>query len=114
MQEQKYLSRDERQPAFRFAASIPGPVLTAAGSWARPCLSLAASPHFCLPAAAASSDCGATGSRVQLLQAVDTEHTADSVEWCPLQGCRRLLACGTYQLRKPENEVRRGPRPGAS
>uniref|UniRef100_A0A671EUA9 Uncharacterized protein n=1 Tax=Rhinolophus ferrumequinum TaxID=59479 RepID=A0A671EUA9_RHIFE len=32
--------------------------------------------------------------------AADTEYTADSVEWCPLEGCRRLLACGTYQLRE--------------
>lgn len=37
------------------------------------------------------------------LQTVDTELTADSVEWCPLQGCRHLLACGTYQLRRPED-----------
>uniref|UniRef100_A0A8C4M1B9 Diphthine methyltransferase n=1 Tax=Equus asinus TaxID=9793 RepID=A0A8C4M1B9_EQUAS len=46
----------------------------------------------------------ATGSRVLLLQTVDTEYTADSVEWCPLEGCRHLLACGTYQLRKPEDQ----------
>ncbi|EFB20909.1 hypothetical protein PANDA_015786, partial [Ailuropoda melanoleuca] len=38
------------------------------------------------------------------LQAVDTEYTADSVEWCPLEGCRHLLACGTYQLQKPEDQ----------
>ena len=38
------------------------------------------------------------------MQAVDTEHTVDSVEWCPLEGCRHLLACGTYQLRKPEDQ----------
>ncbi|XP_011812779.1 PREDICTED: diphthine methyltransferase [Colobus angolensis palliatus] len=37
------------------------------------------------------------------LQTVDTELTADSVEWCPLRGCRHLLACGTYQLRRPED-----------
>uniref|UniRef100_A0A452RC07 Diphthamide biosynthesis 7 n=1 Tax=Ursus americanus TaxID=9643 RepID=A0A452RC07_URSAM len=42
--------------------------------------------------------------RVRLLQAVDTEYTADSVEWCPLEGCRHLLACGTYQLQKPEDQ----------
>ncbi|CAN0518944.1 unnamed protein product [Rangifer tarandus platyrhynchus] len=42
------------------------------------------------------------GSLSTLLQAVDTEHTVDSVEWCPLPGCRHLLACGTYQLWKPE------------
>jgi len=38
------------------------------------------------------------------LQAVDTEYTAASVEWCPLEGCRHLLACGAYQLRKPEDQ----------
>ncbi|EHB08212.1 WD repeat-containing protein 85 [Heterocephalus glaber] len=43
------------------------------------------------------------GSRLRQLQAVDTEFTADAVEWCPLEGCRRLLACGTYQLRGPES-----------
>ena len=54
-------------------------------------------------AAAASSECAGADGRVQLLQAVDTEHTVDSVEWCPLAGCRHLLACGTYQLWKPED-----------
>ncbi|XP_029418426.1 diphthine methyltransferase isoform X2 [Nannospalax galili] len=39
------------------------------------------------------------------LQAVDTELTADSVEWCPLEGCRHLLACGTYQLHAPEDQA---------
>lgn len=42
------------------------------------------------------------GRCARVLQTVDTEFTADSVEWCPLEGCRHLLACGTYQLRKPE------------
>uniref|UniRef100_A0A452G7X8 Diphthamide biosynthesis 7 n=1 Tax=Capra hircus TaxID=9925 RepID=A0A452G7X8_CAPHI len=44
-----------------------------------------------------------------LLQAVDTELTVDSVEWCPLAGCRHLLACGTYQLWKPEGRPADGP-----
>ncbi|XP_040819207.1 diphthine methyltransferase isoform X3 [Ochotona curzoniae] len=48
------------------------------------------------------------GGRLQLQQAVDTELTADSVEWCPLQGRRHLLACGTYQLRAPGAQVRGG------
>ncbi|KAG8518612.1 Diphthine methyltransferase [Galemys pyrenaicus] len=52
--------------------------------------------------AALASDCWAGGSRLRLLQTVDTEYTADSVEWCPLEGYRHLLACGTYQLRKEE------------
>uniref|UniRef100_A0A8C8Y5J8 Diphthine methyltransferase n=1 Tax=Panthera leo TaxID=9689 RepID=A0A8C8Y5J8_PANLE len=48
---------------------------------------------------------GAGGHRrVRLLQVVDTEYTADSVEWCPLEGRRHLLVCGTYQLRKPEDQ----------
>lgn len=42
------------------------------------------------------------GRGVRALQAVDTEFTADSVEWCPLEGRRHLLACGTYQLRRPD------------
>ncbi|XP_055988863.1 diphthine methyltransferase [Sorex fumeus] len=46
----------------------------------------------------AASSCSVAAGRAQLLQAVDTEFTADSVEWCPLQGYGRLLACGTYQL----------------
>ncbi|XP_054996889.1 diphthine methyltransferase [Sorex araneus] len=50
------------------------------------------------PLGAASPGAAAAAGRVQLLQAVDTELTADSVEWCPLQGYRRLLVCGTYQL----------------
>uniref|UniRef100_A0A8C0ZPV2 Diphthine methyltransferase n=1 Tax=Castor canadensis TaxID=51338 RepID=A0A8C0ZPV2_CASCN len=41
---------------------------------------------------------------LRALQVVDTEFTADAVEWCPLDGCRHLLACGTYQLRKPEDK----------
>ncbi|XP_012510193.1 PREDICTED: diphthine methyltransferase [Propithecus coquereli] len=43
-----------------------------------------------------------TGVGARLVQAVDTELTADSVEWCPLDGRRHLLACGTYELRKPD------------
>ena len=29
---------------------------------------------------------------------LDTELTADAVEWCPHEGAQELLACGTYQL----------------
>ncbi|XP_051022258.1 diphthine methyltransferase [Acomys russatus] len=48
------------------------------------------------------------GSRVgtlRALQTVDTELTADSVEWCPVEGCQHLVACGTYQLRAPQDQV---------
>ena len=55
-------------------------------------------------ATSSSSECWAASSRVRLLQAVDTEYTADSVEWCPLEGCRHLLVCGTYQLQKPDDQ----------
>ncbi|CAK7291496.1 Diphthine methyltransferase [Vulpes lagopus] len=27
------------------------------------------------------------------------------MEWCPLEGCRHLLACGTYQLQKPGDQA---------
>ncbi|XP_006863836.1 PREDICTED: diphthamide biosynthesis protein 7 [Chrysochloris asiatica] len=47
----------------------------------------------------------APGAHGRLLQTVDTEYTADSVEWCPLEGYRHLLACGTYQLQKPEDRA---------
>ncbi|XP_059266147.1 diphthine methyltransferase isoform X3 [Mustela nigripes] len=69
-----------------------------------PALNLASPPplHGPVSAVSGSDSCG-PGSRVRLLQAVDTEYTADSVEWCPLEGCRHLLVCGTYQLRKPED-----------
>ncbi|XP_055256622.1 diphthine methyltransferase isoform X4 [Moschus berezovskii] len=68
------------------------------GTFLRLCRALPATT-----AAAASSGRAGADGRVQLLQAVDTEHTVDSVEWCPLAGCRHLLACGTYQLWKPED-----------
>ncbi|KAM3825673.1 diphthine methyltransferase isoform 1-T3 [Vipera latastei] len=42
--------------------------------------------------------------KVQTLQVVDTEYSADVVEWCPVEGWHNILACGTYQLKKPESE----------
>ncbi|KAM7316615.1 hypothetical protein ACRRTK_024346 [Alexandromys fortis] len=47
---------------------------------------------------------GSWSGMLQTLQAVDTELTADSVEWCPVEGCQHLMACGTYQLRTPEDQ----------
>ena len=35
------------------------------------------------------------------LHVVDTEYSADAVEWCPLDGYHHILACGTYQLADP-------------
>lgn len=48
---------------------------------------------------------GSRAGMLRSLQAVDTELTADSVEWCPVEGCQHLLACGTYQLRAPKDQV---------
>lgn len=42
--------------------------------------------------------------RCHSLHVVDTELSADSVEWCPLPGHETLLACGTYQISKPTEE----------
>ncbi|XP_013412249.1 diphthine methyltransferase [Lingula anatina] len=37
------------------------------------------------------------------LHTVDTEYSADSVEWCPIEDCEHVLVCGTYQLVDTEN-----------
>ncbi|XP_062446976.1 diphthine methyltransferase isoform X1 [Rhea pennata] len=39
--------------------------------------------------------------RTRTLQVVDTEFSADAVEWCPVEGWHSILACGTYHLRPP-------------
>ncbi|XP_032088716.1 diphthine methyltransferase isoform X1 [Thamnophis elegans] len=48
--------------------------------------------------------------KAKTLQVVDTEYSADAVEWCPVEGWHNILACGTYQLKKPENEPGQSPR----
>uniref|UniRef100_A0A670ZGH1 Diphthamide biosynthesis 7 n=1 Tax=Pseudonaja textilis TaxID=8673 RepID=A0A670ZGH1_PSETE len=45
----------------------------------------------------------------QTLQVVDTEYSADTVEWCPVESWHNILACGTYQLKKPESEDSESP-----
>ncbi|XP_011295791.2 diphthine methyltransferase isoform X6 [Musca domestica] len=35
---------------------------------------------------------------IELIHNVDTEYSADSVEWCPHKNFRDIFACGTYQL----------------
>ncbi|XP_034935235.1 diphthine methyltransferase [Chelonus insularis] len=37
------------------------------------------------------------------LETFDTQFSADSVEWCPIEGFQDIFICGTYQL-SPENE----------
>ncbi|XP_028312366.1 diphthine methyltransferase [Gouania willdenowi] len=39
-------------------------------------------------------------SRTRSLQLFDTELSADTVEWCPVQPDHHVLVCGTYQLLK--------------
>lgn len=47
--------------------------------------------------------------RTRTLQVVDTEFSADAVEWCPVEGWHSILACGTYHLRPPD-QVSPAPR----
>nr|XP_060613422.1 diphthine methyltransferase isoform X1 [Anolis sagrei ordinatus] len=47
--------------------------------------------------------------KTQTLQVVDTEYSADAVEWCPVEGWHGLLACGTYQLKKPSSQPGENP-----
>ena len=37
-------------------------------------------------------------TNVKTLHKVDTAYSADSVEWCPLEGYQHVLVAGTYQL----------------
>lgn len=46
------------------------------------------------------------------LQVVDTEYSADAVEWCPIDKWHHVLTCGTYQLKNPEEKVQRCLREG--
>ena len=36
--------------------------------------------------------------KVETLLTWDTEYSADSVEWCPLESLSNYLAIGTYQV----------------
>ncbi|XP_069789358.1 diphthine methyltransferase isoform X3 [Narcine bancroftii] len=38
------------------------------------------------------------------LQVLDTEYSADAVEWCPIDKWHNVLTCGTYQLKNPEEQ----------
>ena len=39
------------------------------------------------------------------LDTFDTIYSADSVEWCPIEGFKDLFVCGTYQLNDGEEKV---------
>lgn len=47
---------------------------------------------------------GRCGYDIQELCSVDTGLFADSVEWCPLPGYERFLACALYQLHEGNND----------
>ncbi|XP_067868844.1 diphthine methyltransferase [Heterodontus francisci] len=38
------------------------------------------------------------------LQVLDTEYSADAVEWCPIDTWHNILTCGTYQLKNPKEK----------
>ena len=40
-----------------------------------------------------------------LVQEFDTVFTADAIEWCPVEGYRSFVACGTYQLIANDGEA---------
>ncbi|XP_068983697.1 diphthine methyltransferase [Bombus flavifrons] len=42
-------------------------------------------------------------SMFRTLDTFDTEFSADSVEWCPIDSFKDVFVCGTYQLMKDEN-----------
>lgn len=37
------------------------------------------------------------------LDSFDTEFSADSVEWCPVENFQNIFVCGTYQLAQEES-----------
>lgn len=43
-------------------------------------------------------------SKTRNLQVFDTELSADTVEWCPVQRSNDILVCGTYELQKGVSE----------
>ena len=48
--------------------------------------------------------CRTSRMKSQTIFTFDTKLSADSVEWCPHSGCENLLALGTYQVDKKDNE----------
>ena len=42
--------------------------------------------------------------KIQTLQTIDTEYSADSIEWCPHPNFNNFFVCGTYQLEENKNE----------
>ncbi|XP_017884676.1 diphthine methyltransferase isoform X2 [Ceratina calcarata] len=44
-------------------------------------------------------------SMFRTLDTFDTEFSADSVEWCPIDSFKDVFVCGTYELSKTEDEL---------
>lgn len=42
---------------------------------------------------------------IETLHTFDTEYSADSVEWCPVDGCEDYFVVGTYQLEEKDEDV---------
>lgn len=43
---------------------------------------------------------------IKTIHSVDTEYSADSVEWCPTESCQQYFVCGTYQIEEnPSQEL---------
>ncbi|XP_078691350.1 diphthine methyltransferase-like isoform X1 [Branchiostoma floridae x Branchiostoma belcheri] len=53
-------------------------------------------------------------SNTRQLQVLDTEYSADSVEWCPVPGYQDVMVCGTYQLAQQEAQSSSPDDPGAT
>lgn len=45
-----------------------------------------------------------TTTTIETLKTFDTVYSADSVEWCPLEGYQNYFVVGTYQLQENEKE----------
>lgn len=41
---------------------------------------------------------------IKTIHSVDTEYSADSVEWCPTQNSQQYFVCGTYQLEDNQSQ----------
>ena len=47
-----------------------------------------------------------TELKIETLHTIDTGYSADSAEWCPINGLEDYFVCGTYQLEDNSNETK--------
>lgn len=50
--------------------------------------------------------------KIEKLHTLDTEYSADSIEWCPNKNYENYFVCGTYQLEESENKSEAAKRKG--